>query len=461
MFSNAPLPKTVPDVGPGGGFATNMGALNALSQQNMQTRLLQAQGNQAQQQANFTPYQYATQALANPSLWMTPEGRAAGQNIIAQLPKLAQQGTGQGNNSNLNQLDSKSLGQMIMSKIGGAGSSVFNKLTGNSDQPQNAMNSIPGAQGVTQPNAQPSSSGGPNTPASQAANQNNQGLNLTPNPNETAKTNAEAQNASVIGSANAQTDEQKAFNEATDTRATNALTAQHALETFMKNYNDSSYVGARAGSVDSSGKLAGLTRPGHTLSSEQLADNAQSELLQAMAQMQGSSLTDDGRALLAASKGVSRTLDRPAAKILHEKLGSGLERIYEERPFINSFFRNNPTATKQDLVAMLNLRNRNSPAYDYTNQKPLPENEGKENRDLYTSKAALKEYQDTGDFHPHAKKKIEIPKEKKQSDRLELPEGQNIPNRSIQGLPEGKVEKTDTHNGKPAYMINGKWYGAK
>lgn len=116
MFSGIPLPKTVYDTEKGGGFVTALSGQNALTTQNMNNRLLHAQGNLAQQQSNYTPYQYATQALANPSLWQTPAGIEAGKSIVAQLPALARQGIGNGNNS-LQQLDQPSIGDRLINGI--------------------------------------------------------------------------------------------------------------------------------------------------------------------------------------------------------------------------------------------------------------------------------------------------------------------------------------------------------
>lgn len=413
MFSNIQLPKVVADTEKGGGFVTNLSGINALSQQNLQNRLLQAQGNLAQQQANFTPYQYATQALSNPALWLTAEGRAAGQNIIKQLPLLAQQGSGAGGQG-LNQLDSQSLGQLILSKILGKGGDagglssnpLKNLASGPAGAPISNIAGIPegGPMGSI---SNPSGVGGAvyNTPANAAANANTNGLDTSATPLQTQEANAAAQNAGLVGQVNNQNEEQKKLNEQVNTQSSGAVNALKSLEGWWKAYKDSSYKGQYAGSFPAAGRESIPNLPGHNSAPEELADQFQSEVLQATADMQnsGGGITDDARALLSSAKGLSRSLDEPAAKVNYESKKAGLERIIQSRQFLDNFYKNNPTATKEQAIAMMNNYNKFAPPYDYSKFKPLPENNKRFKE--FTSKEALNSYIQNGEYIPPTKGK--------------------------------------------------------
>ena len=400
MFSGIPLPRTVSDTEKGGGFVTSLSGQNALTAQNMQNRLTQAQGNLAQQQANFTPYQYATQALSNPNIWLTDEGRKSAGNIISQLPALAQQGIGKQNNS-LSQLDSPGLMQMIMQKLTGGAQGGWNSSLGQNSLAQNGpanQNPLSPSQGI--PNGSPYG-----TAASEVAQQSNPGMNVTPTPVDTQKALAAAQQAGVVGQTNNQTAEQKASNENINSQSSGAVNVLKALEGWKHAYDKSTYKGQYAGSFPSSGKGSIPTLLGSNSSPEQLADNFKNEVVQASEQMQanGGHLTDDARDLLVSSKGIDRSLDKEAAEVTYESKKSTLERMIQSRQFADNFFKNNPQATQEQLTAMMNNYNRFAPAYDYKNFKPLPENAKKFKE--FSSKEALDSYIQNGEYIPkiHAK----------------------------------------------------------
>jgi hypothetical protein len=438
MLSRASLTE-FPD--PSSGFDIARARLNALTQQSMQNRLLQAQGNLAQQQANFTPFQLATNALANTALWSTPEGRQMGLNLIKSLPTLASTGINNKAGNTLQSLDSPSLGRVILNNI-------LDRINGKDNSSSNAIASLTGNDSNASQNplaenniTQSGVPGVPNTPASQAAQQNLGGLIGAPNPIATAETNTKAQEANVLGQVGNQTDEQKQFNKQVNSVSTNAVDANKFLEGWWRNYNKSSYKGRLFGTFPTSGHGSLPNAPGHNSSPEQLAETYQQKLIQSLTQMEGSpaALTDEGRSIIAQAKGIGLQLDGDAAKELYESTNAGLKRMQQSRQFVDSFTKNNPNETIEHMVAMMNAYNKYAPSYDYENGKALPENDNKFKD--FTSKEALNQYLETGDYNPYEKS------------------SKNTGRPDIQGLPEGKIEKISTHNGKPAYLINGQWYG--
>lgn len=62
MALNIPLPKVVADVGPGGGIVTAMRGMNALTQENMQNRLLGLKGQAAELENKYLPLETAIKA---------------------------------------------------------------------------------------------------------------------------------------------------------------------------------------------------------------------------------------------------------------------------------------------------------------------------------------------------------------------------------------------------------------
>lgn len=467
MFSSIRLPQAVPDTEVGGGFVTNLKALNALSTQNMNNRLLQAQGNLAQQQANFTPYQQATQALSNPSLWMTPEGRAAGQNIIAQLPKLIQQGAGAGGGgNNLSQLDSPSLGKMILGKI-------FGKLSGLLPEQRDATIGQQGNSNSLANLGNPAQPSGVNAPSSipglAAAQQNSGGFETKPNPIQTQADEAAAQTASVTGQVGNQTEEQKAFNNQVNAASTAALNADKFLSGWKRNYDKATYKGQYFGSHPVSGNGSIPNFPGHNNSPEQLADNYKDKLIQTLTGIEGSPAgqTDLARELITNAKGVGLQLDEDAAKELKDSMSAGFKRLNISRKFVDSFQKNNPKETIEHLVAMMNEYNKYAPSYDYEKGKSLPEND-KKFRD-FTSKEAMQSYIDNGEYNPYEKKSDEITPNEFINSGKKNPSKKEETRKAVEssspgllaGLPPGRIEETGFHNGKPSYKIGGQWYGVK
>lgn len=422
MFSNVPLPKTVADTEAGGGFATAMKGMNALTQQNMQNRLLQAQGNLAQQQANFTPYSQLMTVLGNKELWMSPEGRTLGANLIKQLPEMLQRGYGGGGgggNNNLNSLNSASLGQMILQKLQGNGNGSNNAMNGasrgampitNADNTSTYQANGDNVRGTQQDidnaaNGNPQNIGGaPATPGSIAAQQNSGGLDTQPNPIQTQETNAENVKANVLGQTGNQTAEQKQSNETINRLSSGGVAALKALKGWKKNYDESTYKGQHLGTFPTSGIKSIPNLPGHNNSPEQLAEGFGNQVLQITTEMSGQpgAMTDDARALLSGAKGLSLSLDKDAAKVMYDTKKASLERLIQSRQFSDNFFKNNPTATQEQLVAMMNNYNQSAPSYDYENQKPLPEND-KKYKD-FTSAKALHSYMKDGEYNPYPEK---------------------------------------------------------
>ena len=407
MFSSINLPKVVADTMPGGGFTTARSGQNSLSQQNLNNRLLQAQGNLAQTQSDYTPVQYIATALSDPKLWMTDAGKAVGANLLQLMPHLLQQSASKssGNNS-INSLDTPTISGMLMS--------IFNKgknaISGGNNAPsQNAVGNLSGnndnknAFSPTQPNQ--SSPGGPSTPASAAAQQNSQGFNVAPNPIDTQKTSADSQHADVVGNTNIQNTEKEKLNELINAQSSGATQALKSLEGWNTAMSKSSYKGQYAGSFPASGVGSIPTLIGGNVSPEQLADNFQADVLQATTDMQnsGAGVTDDARALLSSAKGISRVLDPEARKVTYESKKATLQRMIQSRQFLDNFWKENPRETKEHAVAMMNNYNRFAPAYDYHKFKTLPEND--KLYKLYSSKEAMDSYNNTGEYIPSKKQK--------------------------------------------------------
>lgn len=84
-----PLPQVVPDTGPGGSIVTAMRGINSLTNDNLEAQIRGAQAQYApyanywdtvtkQQEAQWLPFKYYSEAMSNPLLWLTnPQGAQA------------------------------------------------------------------------------------------------------------------------------------------------------------------------------------------------------------------------------------------------------------------------------------------------------------------------------------------------------------------------------------------------
>ena len=417
-----PLPSVIPDTQAGGGLVTALGGMNALNNAMQQTRTnaataqyapYQAYGNAflTNQEAQWTPYKYQMQALSNPFLWMAAQNNPALQDQLKRMMQNATPGMGGGQNGipNIpmpNSPTNNSLFSMLMNKLSG-GNQPQNQpnammqpggMMGGGNQPGNAMLTPPGGN-IGNANAPQNTSGsapsamgaGPNTPAGSAAATLGQSAGLSgANALTGAEAGSEALKTSVTGQAQNQTAEQKVSNDKINAQSSGALATLKALEAWHKYFKASTYKGQYAGTAPSSGPHSIPNMPGHNSSAEQLADNFADQVLQYSTEMQPVAMTDDARALMASAKGLSRNLDDDAENVLYLSKKASLERALQSRKFSDDFFKNNPNATQEQLVAMMNNYNKYAPAYDIENEKLLPEND-KKYKD-FTSKKALDDY---------------------------------------------------------------------
>ncbi len=490
-----PLPSVIPDTQAGGGAVTAFGGMNALNNALQQTRTnaataqyapYQAYGNAAltNQEAQWTPYKYQMQALSNPLLWMAAQNNPALMDQLNRMMQGSMPNTGGGNGMpNIpqpGQSNSNSFLDMLKNKLGMGGNPSGNngnpmipQPMGNQGQSTNAMTQMPGnkaqgnnsgysydAKGNNIPatpqqiqnaaNNIPSAQGaGYNTPGGTAAAALGQTGGLSgANPYSSAEAGQAAQHEQVVGQTQNQTAEQKASNDKINAQSAGAVPALKALEGWKRAYDKSSYKGQYAGSQPASGKTSIPNMPGHNSSPEQLADNYGDQVLQLLTESQPGAMTDDARALMASAKGLSRNLDEDAAKELYESKKSGLERIIQSRKFADNFYKNNPGATQEQLVAMMNNYNRYAPAYDYENGKPLPENDKKYK--YFTSKEALANYINGGVDNPYGNQKNSV--------KAAPSQNKAVANADLGKNGEAVVQATSSDGGKHYAKINGKWY---
>lgn len=148
-----PLPQTVPNVGPGGGIPTALGALNALSTQNLQNKILGAQAQYAPYTtyadaasklayANMLPYQVQATVMSNPMMWMALKDNP---DAIKALMSNFQKSIPQGNNifGNVNmpapgQQNAGGSGNLLSNFIGDNPlGNLLSQITGGGNQPAN------------------------------------------------------------------------------------------------------------------------------------------------------------------------------------------------------------------------------------------------------------------------------------------------------------------------------------
>jgi len=484
-----PLPSVIPDTQAGGGAVTAFGGMNALNNALQQTRAnaataqyapYQAYGNAflTNQEAQWTPYKYQMQALSNPLLWMAAQNNPALQDQLKRMmsnmmPSNMSSPNGMPNIPQPGQPNSNSLFSMLMNKLNGGNQpqnqgNPMAQPMGNQSQSPNAMIQPQGTQGAgvnsgysydakgnnipatpqeinNAANNIPSAQGaGYNTPAGNAAASLGQTGGLSgANAYSGAEAGREAQQQAVVGQTQNQNAEQKASNDRINAQSNGAVATLKVLEGWKRAYDASSYKGQYAGTAPSSGPRSLPNMPGHNSSAEQLADNYADQVLQLSTEMTPGAMTDDARALMASAKGLSRNLDEDAAKELYESKKAGLERIIQSRKFSDDFYKNNPLATQEQLVAMMNNYNRYAPAYDYENGKPIPEND-KKYKD-FTSKKALEDYVNKGVDNPYENKKSNNKNPVNKDDvsiaaHNRLVEGKQAPPESIwMKTPEGKL----------------------
>ena len=396
MFSQPRIPVRNP-LSPGEGFDAARARGNALTKQAMENRLLESQGNLAQQQAAYLPYSKATNALSNPSLWMTDKGAETGKNLVNTLPDLIKQG------QNFGGLDSRSIGGMILGKI-------FPNIFGQgNNSPQggqpNAM-----AQGGQQKqggqggNTMPSAPNGvPNTPAAIAAQQNSGGLNVDPNPIQTQETNAEAQKAAVLGQTNAQNAQWDESNRRVANGARTASQLRNFAKEFHSNYKKAHYTGARFGESDTKGLKAAPTWPGEDLSPDQLADKASAQLVGIMGpnlQPGGDShITDSNYDLVKNSK-LERSLEPKAEKQMYDYTLAVADRMDQEQNFQNEITNKYPNMTPKLRDTIWSAYQKSAPPYDFENGKVVPENNSAKAWKQFLTPEAIHSFMQGEDYIP-------------------------------------------------------------
>ena len=220
------------------------------------------------------------------------------------------------------------------------------------------------------------------------------------NPTDVNAANRNAQNTTATGQAANQNELQKNRSAIVSAQSQVATQALKTLEGFSRSYDKSSYKGQFLG--DKAERIP--SPPGGNISPEQLANRYANQYLTDLTGLGDTPAgrTDEGRSLIAGGK-PDLSLDKDAKKELYESNKAKLNRIINSRDFVNDFYKNNPGATDEQLVGMMNAYNRYAPSYDYENGKPLPKNDDKF-RD-FTSQHALNSYIDNGDYNPYKKRK--------------------------------------------------------
>jgi len=413
IFGGIPLPRVVADTGPGGNLFTNYNAISEAALKNRQQEIANAyapyqqyaNANKTMQESQYLPYQYATQALSNPGIWMTPEGRNMAQNIIKQLPNMIPKG-----NNNLNMPDPSQFGNNggLLAKIMGYANSINGSPLATNNQSVISSNANPtmSPQEVNKAanNAIANLKGLPPStiPALAAAQQNSGGMDTSPTPMNTQADQAAAQTAAVTGQVGNQTAEQKATNDQVNTTSSGATEALKYLEAFHRNFKKSFYKGPRAGDLPVSGTGAAPTLPGGSNGPEQLADTNKNQYLNELSRIAtGGDGTDLAREMTANAKGLTRTLEDDAEQELYETSKAKLQRMILTKNFHDIFFKKNPNATNEDYVAMLNNFNNNAAPYDYEKGMATPENNKLMKE--YASPEALQSYRENG-FYKHDQK---------------------------------------------------------
>lgn len=437
---------------PGGGFGMVVDRVNAVRKNMYDNQIKQSE-------AEYAPWTNYSNALSKTAYAQYRPAEIAAQMMLSpafrQLSR-EQQSAMIGHYAN--QLNNPMGGNMPAPNTPSRSDNVFSmlmkNLTGsNNNQPSNPMadNSMGGGGGnVNAFNANPNAGYADNagqgqgngmigsqTPsAGQIAGQTTPGSAGGYGAVDAAEDQAAAAKIAATGQQSNQNEQQKARSLAISNQATVANQAAKTLEAWYRNYGKSSYRGQYAGSAPASGKGSIPTLPGANASPEQLADSYSNQYLTQLSALGDTPAgkTDAGREIIASGK-VHRALDDDAAKELYESQKAGLHRMVKSRDFANDFYKNNPGATDEQLVAMMNLYNENAPSYDYEKGKPLPEND-KKFRD-FTSRQALQTYIQDGDYNPYGKSENEKPSQKPV---------------------EGVIEATIDMDGKSYHMINGKYY---
>jgi len=247
---------------------------------------------------------------------------------------------------------------------------------------------------------------GAGTPAAgQAASQTTPGSTGGFGPVDAANAQAEAGKTAVVGQQQNQNAQKLETDKQLNNQSRIGTQALKALNGWYRNYKKSTYRGQRAGSYPASGPGSIPTGPGANSSPEQLADNYSNQYLSLLSGLGDTPAgqTDAGREILSGSK-VNRALDDDAADEAFESQKAKIERMIKQQTFSNSFYKNNPDGTNEQLIGLMNEYDKYAPSYDYENGKSLPENDSKYTD--FTSKKALKSFIDNnGEYNPYKGKK--------------------------------------------------------
>lgn len=462
MPINVPLPKVIPDVGPGGPLVTAMRGYNSLNDEMLKTRMQQlenyyypyqkqAEVAQKMAQAQYLAPQILTQFLSNPNIWSTLD-----PNVQAAL-------TRQLGNYFTNPQSALSNIPPMAPPQGG----VFNRLFGraNSGQgvpgapPQGAMLPQTTYQGIPQePPIQaqdagaapaggsgmvplpplagvaPASSGnaisqdaivaksnGADIPANKlakapyatpaaaiAASQRVNGAPGGNNPLTAAQAESEGQKAALLGQTNAATEQWKALEDQAMHEADSAKTLENQLDLFHRAYKNSYYKGARFGTLPSSGYTAAPTLPGHDLSQEQLADKSANNIGVQLAPLLNSGHLSNQFMHLVSNLKIGRNMDPAAEQTLYDSMKASLDRVQERPSFIRYMRNNTPNSLAPEANVLWNAYKKQMPEYDYENEKTLPDNLGPQSWKEFSSPEALAQVRASGNYVSPSLQRIRV-----------------------------------------------------
>lgn len=407
MFSHIPLPDNSKN---GGAVLNAMQSLNEIQKGTESNKLLKSQNKYADYKnradVNLVEQQgkgAAIQALTNPLLWATPEGRDMAKTILKSLSSDTSGVTDQ--SLPKPGPDSNALMNMFtkMTGLGGGGNSGSG--SGGMPTPNSGGGnpvSTTTAQNATNPVANPTNNpaSGANTPANNLIKQGagESGLQVN-NPATALEAGGKGLETAVTGQ---QENENSQLNEA-QVKANNgarlATNLRQMAHAFHAAYKDAHYKGARLGTVPSEGMKAGPTFIGQDLSKDQLADRYSNLMISTLGpslQQNSSTHVTDSNYDLASRLKLARPLDEGAEAAMYHSTLATADRLGEEQNFINQFTKNNPDATGTEREAMWNSYNQQLPPYDFDNFNPLPKNNGQWRQ--FTSQEALKKYRKDGEF---------------------------------------------------------------
>ena len=408
-----PLPKVIPDVGPGGGVVTAMRGTNALTSDMLDNVIKEVQARYAPASeqskiasqyayAKYRPAEIAGTFLSSPNLRTMNQAQ---QNALAEVyannltnpqlqmpPGMPQEPQKGGGLINM-------LKNALVARMGGQQSPT--------QQPVNPMSGgmvPPGMPRMPQPGAQPQNpmAAPPQTPGyTTPAMQQNTGM-VVPGSNpvspvDAANTIAESSKQAALGQT---ANENAGWNEVEKNAtavSTSAVPLMKNIEGFHNAYKKSKYTGQYLGTRPTSGEGSIPTLPGHNNDPEQLAGRFANNMATDMAAIisKGGAQTDSFRDMVSSLK-LGLDLNKGSEQVMYDASKSTAERMAQTNDFYNYFRRKNPGASYKDAVAMFGKYNQYAPPFNYETFKT---NKGANDRMTeFASPEALKTYQETGNY---------------------------------------------------------------